>query len=75
MLKTCCISRLSFVLRQHPVADAKLIDDVALFAGRHAHFLADVLHIAHWLKSKLQIANVKFAALRLCIFTQKNALL
>lgn len=34
-----------FILRQHPVSDAKLIDDVALFAGRHAHFLADVLHI------------------------------
>ena len=25
--------------------DAKLIDDVALFTGRHAHFLADVLHV------------------------------
>lgn len=36
---------LCLVLRQHPVADAKLIDDVALFTGRHAHFLADVLHV------------------------------
>ena len=34
-----------FILRQHTVSDAKLVDDVALFTGRHAHFLADVLHI------------------------------
>ena len=35
----------NFILRQHTAADAKLIDDVALFAGRHAHFLADILHV------------------------------
>ena len=34
-----------FILRQHTVSNAKLIDDVALFAGRHAHFLADILHV------------------------------
>ena len=34
-----------FILCQHTVSDAKLIDDIALFAGRHAHFLADVLHV------------------------------
>ena len=39
------LAALCLVLRQHPVSDAKLIDDVALFTGRHAHFLADVLHV------------------------------
>ena len=34
-----------FILRQHTVSNAKLIDDVAFFAGRHAHFLADILHV------------------------------
>ena len=34
-----------FILCQHTVSDAKLIDDIALFAGRYAHFLADVLHV------------------------------
>ena len=37
--------RSNFILCQHTVSDAKLIDDIALFAGRHAHFLADVLHV------------------------------
>ena len=39
------LAALCLILRQHPVSDAKLIDDVALFTGRHAHFLADVLHV------------------------------
>ena len=39
------LAALCLILRQHTVSDAKLIDDIALFAGRHAHFLADVLHI------------------------------
>ena len=30
------------ILRQHTVADAKLVDDVALLAGRYAHFLEKV---------------------------------
>lgn len=34
-----------FIFRQHTVSDAKLVDDVALFAGCHAHFLVDVLHV------------------------------
>ena len=34
-----------FILRQHTVSDAKLIDDVVLLAGCHTHFLADVLHV------------------------------
>ena len=36
---------LCLVLRQHPVAHAKLVDDVALPAGRYAHFLEDVPHV------------------------------
>lgn len=39
------LAALCLILRQHPVSDAKLIDDVALFTRRHAHFLADVLHV------------------------------
>ena len=30
---------------QHAIADAKLIDDIALFAGGYAHFLSDILHV------------------------------
>ena len=39
------LAALCLILRQHTVSDAKRIDDAALFAGRHAHFFADVLHI------------------------------
>ena len=39
------LAALCLILRQHPVSDAKLVDDVAFFAGRHTHFLADVLHV------------------------------
>ena len=35
----------NFIIRQHTVSDAKLVDDVALFTGCHAHFLADILHV------------------------------
>lgn len=38
-------AELQTIFRQHTVSDAKLVDDVALFAGCHAHFLADVLHV------------------------------
>ena len=30
---------------QHTIADAKLIDDIALFTGGYAHFLSDILHV------------------------------
>ena len=45
-VKRCrTLAALCLILRQHTVSDAKLVDDVAFFAGRHAHFLADVLHV------------------------------
>ena len=39
------LAALCLILRQHTVSGAKLIDDVALFTGRHARFLADVINI------------------------------
>ncbi len=30
---------------QHAIADAKLIDDIALFTRCYAHFLSDILHV------------------------------
>ena len=39
------LAALCLILRQHTVSNAKLVDDIALFAGRHTHFLADVLHV------------------------------
>ena len=37
--------RNDFAIIQHAIADAKLIDDIALFTGGYAHFLSDILHV------------------------------
>ena len=37
--------RNNFAIIQHAIADAKLIDDIALFTGGYAHFLSDILHV------------------------------
>ena len=34
------------IIFQHTISDTKLVDDIALFAGRHAHLLPDVLENA-----------------------------